>query len=110
MAKASDTQAEIREAEELLVETVESPAAEEPEIDLGDPVNYINRELSLIAFQWRVLEEAQDPKNPLLERIKFLSIVGSNLDEFFMIRVGGLKMQIETGVVEFSIDGLTPAE
>ncbi len=110
MAKTSDTQTEISEADELLVESVESPAAEEPEIDLGDPVNYINRELSLLAFQWRVLEEAQDPKNPLLERIKFLSIVGSNLDEFFMIRVGGLKMQIETGVVEFSIDGLTPAE
>ena len=71
---------------------------------------YLNRELSLLAFFYRVLEEAQDEGNPLLERVKFLSIVGSNLAEFFMVRVAGLKQQVEAGVVELSNDGLTPAE
>jgi polyphosphate kinase len=71
---------------------------------------YINRELSMLQFQNRVLEEARDSTNPLLERVKFLAIVDSNLDEFFMVRVGGLKMQNDAGVLDFSIDGLTPAE
>jgi polyphosphate kinase len=79
-------------------------------LGLDDPRLYINRELSLLQFQHRVLEEAQDPRNRLLERVKFLAIVGSNLDEFFMVRVGGLRMQLEAGVIEPSIDGLTPAE
>ena len=57
-----------------------------------------------------MLEEAQDQRNPLLERVKFLAIVGSNLDEFFMVRVAGLKQQMAAGVVERSQDGLTPAE
>jgi polyphosphate kinase len=77
---------------------------------LNDPSLYINRELSLLAFQRRVLEEAQDSSNRLLERIKFLSIVGSNLDEFFMIRVAGLMRQVEAGTAEVAADGLTPAE
>ena len=71
---------------------------------------YINRELSLLQFQRRVLDEAMDPRNPLLERVKFLAIVGSNLDEMFMVRVGGLIMQKRAGIVDFSIDGQTPAE
>jgi polyphosphate kinase len=83
-----------------------SPGTEAP-IELSDPSLYINRELSLLAFQRRVLEEAEDTSNPLLERVKFLSIVGSNLDEFFMIRVAGLLAQIEAGIVEHSADGLT---
>lgn len=77
---------------------------------LTDPALYVNRELSLLAFQRRVLEEAQDPKNPLLERIKFLSIVGSNLDEFFMIRVAGLMRQVESGTPETTADGMAPAD
>ncbi|MEI7988803.1 MAG: polyphosphate kinase 1 [Chloroflexota bacterium] len=71
---------------------------------------YINRELSLLQFQNRVLEEAKDERNPLLERIKFLAIVGSNMDEFFMVRVGGLKMQMAAGMMERSFDGATPPE
>ena len=82
----------------------------QPTFDLQDPKLYLNRELSLLEFQRRVLEEAADARWPLLEQVKFLSIFGSNMDEFFMVRVGGLKMQIDEGVVELSSDGLTPAE
>ncbi|NUM46138.1 MAG: polyphosphate kinase 1 [Anaerolineales bacterium] len=78
--------------------------------DLKDPNLYINRELSQLEVFRRVLEEAQDESHPLLERVKFLAIVGSIMDEFFMVRVGGLKLQADTGVVDLSIDGLTPAE
>src|SRR5512138_213347 len=70
----------------------------------------VNRELSLLGFQWRVFEEARDPSNPLLERVRFLSIVASNLDEFFMIRVAGIEQQVAGGVTELSSDGLTPAQ
>ena len=92
---------------------VEPPLAPDmamPEVDLKDPALYFNRELSFIEFNRRVLEEVQDARHPLLERVKFLAIFSSNLDEFFMIRVSGLKDQIEAGVVNLPPDGMTPTQ
>src|SRR5262245_4220805 len=71
---------------------------------------YFNRELSWLAFNQRVLDQAADPDWPLLERVKFLAIFGSNLDEFFMIRVSGLHEQLESGVIERTPDGLSASE
>src|SRR5437899_10548821 len=75
-----------------------------------EPAQFINRELSWLEFNQRVLNEALDAKNPLLERVKFFCITSSNLDEFFEVRVAGLKQQIESDVVERSVDGLTATE
>ncbi|MEE9189080.1 MAG: polyphosphate kinase 1, partial [Anaerolineales bacterium] len=83
---------------------------EKAQVDLNDPDLFLNRELSLLDFQARVLEEALDEDNPLLERAKFMAFVGNNLDEFFMVRVAGLKKQIAAGVVDVPPDGMTPAE
>lgn len=81
-----------------------------PKRRLDSPDLYLNPHLSLLAFQRRVLEEALDPANPLLERVKFVSILGSNIDEFFMVRVAGLWQQIETRTTEISMDGKSPGE
>ena len=95
-------EAEIREFPTGRLEKIEKA----PEI-----VNlFLNRELSLLEFHARVLEEALDKGNPLLERLKFLSIFSSNIDEFFMIRVSGLKEEVEHGVTQLSSDGLTPQQ
>jgi polyphosphate kinase len=78
--------------------------------DLDRPDLYLNRELTWLGFNWRVLGMAEDDRTPLLERFFFLSIVSSNLDEFFMKRIGGLKQQLEAGVTSLSPDGRTPRE
>src|SRR5207244_11182058 len=76
----------------------------------SDPQNFINRELSWLEFNRRVLEEAQDPTQPLIERVKFLTIFSSNLDEFFEIRVAGSKQQIQSETSNVGPDGLSPTE
>ena len=78
--------------------------------DLNRPEYYLNRELTWLNFNFRVLHEAADARTPLLERLKFLAIVGSNLDEFFMKRIGGLKQQVEAGITGRTVDGRTPRE
>src|SRR5205085_12254605 len=77
---------------------------------LDSPSALLNREESWLNFNWRVLEEAQDHLNPLLERVKFLAITASNLDEFFEVRVGGLLQQLEDGYNAITPDGLTMVE
>jgi polyphosphate kinase len=75
-----------------------------------DPKNYLNRELSWLAFNSRVLEEAQNERHPLLERLKFLAIYGTNLDEFYMVRVAGLQEMYKLGINAVGLDGMTPSQ
>jgi polyphosphate kinase len=77
---------------------------------INDPMNYINRELSMLKFHRRVLFEAMNPRNPLLERVRFLGIVGAILDEFFMVRVGGLTMGLDNGKSKFYFEDMAPEE
>src|SRR5579862_9390801 len=93
----------------MLTQPERSETAVAP-ISLEDPSLYISRELSWVEFNDRVLEEALDAHNPLIERLKFVAIYGTNLDEFFMIRVAAIKQQIEAQVVRRSDDGRMPAE
>ncbi len=91
----------------------ESPVEQEPSAEysnLDSPDLYLNRELTWLEFNRRVLHEAQSETNPLLERVKFVGIVSSNLDEFFMKRIGGLKQQVGAGVLDYSVDGRLPAQ
>jgi polyphosphate kinase len=98
--------AQSRVVEEVAAER----APEAPVADLESPLLYLNRELTWLAFNRRVLAEAQDARNPLLERVKFLSITASNLDEFFMKRIGGLKQQVAAGFQQLTVDGRTPLQ
>src|SRR5213083_3733206 len=90
------------------VQVLETPPR--PSERFSAPKNFINRELSWLEFNRRVLEEAQDPTQPLIERVKFLCIFSSNLDEFFEIRVAGIKQQIESETSDVAADGLSPTE
>lgn len=92
------------------VPPLDEQQAAAPRWDLDDPALYLNRELTWLAFNRRVLAEAENESIPLLERIKFLSIFDSNLDEFFMKRIGGLKQQVGAGMTTLTVDGRTPQQ
>ena len=114
---AAAPQASARPRRRPASAAVEDPAPAEtppppvqPDVDLRAPALYLNRELTWLEFNRRVLNEAEDERTPLLERVKFLAIVSSNLDEFFMKRIGGLKQQVGAGVQELTVDGRTPQQ
>lgn len=89
--------------------TVSQKPSHQP-IDINSPEWYLNRELTWLEFNKRVLWEAEDNRTPLLERLKFIAIVSSNLDEFFMKRIGGLKQQVGAGIIELNVDGRSPQQ
>ncbi|MDF8333843.1 RNA degradosome polyphosphate kinase [Novosphingobium sp. HBC54] len=109
-ADAGDRSAGLKGATPAGVKSIAPPTVPGPEQALPPAERYFNREMSWLAFNHRVLEEARNETYPLLERLRFLSISGSNLDEFMMVRVAGLAGQVRRGIDENSIDGLTPSQ
>lgn len=114
-APAAPRRARIRALPRDSMAAPQVPTAVRPQevpagADLDHPSLYFNRELSSLDFNWRVFAQARDPRTPLLERVRFLSIAASNLDEFFQKRVGGLKRQVAANVQALAIDGRTPAQ
>src|SRR5271169_1455842 len=97
-------------AADAAVAAVDSAPPPKIDKDLTSPELFLNRELTWLAFNRRVLHEAEDERNPLLERLKFLAITASNLDEFFMKRIGGLKQQVVAGMHELTVDGRAPQQ
>jgi polyphosphate kinase len=103
----------MSQAEQIEIDTHNqdnNEAEQAIDVDLNTPELYLNRELTWLAFNRRVLNEAESEKNPLLERVKFLAIVSSNLDEFYMKRIGGLKQQLAAGLTSTTVDGRTPQQ
>src|SRR5215218_6938142 len=97
-----------RRAKSKVLNARSAPALAPDPTAFNEPSLYVNRELSLLAFQRRVLEEAGDATNPLLERVKFLSILGSNLEEFFMVRVADILDQTDDRTLDLGEDGISP--